>query len=327
MDKRVSIITPCYNGASCIPRLLDSILAQTYPNIEMLVVDDGSTDRSAEIIRSYIPAFETKGYSLAYLYQENSGQSVAINKGLKWMKGDYLVWPDSDDYYAAEDAIEKMVAVLDTSDDTVSMVRSQSILVDEIKLEETGRFGLIPETEGKVDLFEDCLLGLHGFWYPPGEYMAKISKIDELIPSREIYTEKDAGQNWQLYLPLLYQNKCLTIKSYIYHVLVRENSHSRGQYSGQEQILRKYATYRKTLLETLDTMANMPDEEKDHYKRQVMLKYDLIRFNYLLKFKRFGEARTLLRDYPGNNFRLLCKYYLYRFPFTGNIMDKRNRKK
>ena len=78
----VSILTPCYNTGKYIHRLLDSVLSQTYSAIEMIVVDDGSTDNSKDIIKSYIPKFEARGYELKYLYQENSGQSVAIQKGL-----------------------------------------------------------------------------------------------------------------------------------------------------------------------------------------------------------------------------------------------------
>lgn len=59
----VSIITPCYNTGGVIHRLLDSVLEQDYPSISMLVIDDGSADNSKEVILSYIPLFEKKGYN------------------------------------------------------------------------------------------------------------------------------------------------------------------------------------------------------------------------------------------------------------------------
>ena len=105
----VSLITPCYNGEKHIGRLLNSILEQTYPNIEHYVIDDGSTDNTADVIKSYIEKYEAKGYSLTYVFQNNSGQSVAINNGLKLIKGEYLLWPDSDDYYSCIDSISILI--------------------------------------------------------------------------------------------------------------------------------------------------------------------------------------------------------------------------
>ena len=61
----VSLLTPCYNAGHLIHRLLDSVLNQTYPFIEMIVIDDGSTDNSEQVIRSYISRFEERGYILS----------------------------------------------------------------------------------------------------------------------------------------------------------------------------------------------------------------------------------------------------------------------
>ena len=74
MKPLVSIITPCYNGESYITCFLDSILYQTYPNIELWIVNDGSKDKTEEIILSYKSKFDDKGYKLNYIYQENAGQ-------------------------------------------------------------------------------------------------------------------------------------------------------------------------------------------------------------------------------------------------------------
>lgn len=61
------------------------------------------------MILSYIPLFEKRGYSLEYTYQSNQGQSAAINNALKWVKGEFLAWPDSDDFYNRSDAISSFV--------------------------------------------------------------------------------------------------------------------------------------------------------------------------------------------------------------------------
>jgi UDP-glucose:(glucosyl)LPS beta-1,3-glucosyltransferase len=113
MQKTVSIITPAYNCGMFIQRLFDSILIQTYNNIEMFVIDDGSTDNTRQVIEAYMPRFIDRGYSLKYVYQENQGPAGAINTGLKLINEDsYLVWPDSDDFYACPDAIRIMTEAL-----------------------------------------------------------------------------------------------------------------------------------------------------------------------------------------------------------------------
>lgn len=258
----VSVITPCYNAEKYISKLLDSVLSQTYKDIEMILVDDGSTDKSAEIIKSYVPKFKKRGYHLNYVYQDNQGQSVAINNALKMVKGEYLVWPDADDYYANKSSIDKMVNILDDSDDDVGMVRVEYSIIDTegkaIRQHEVNDL-----TRYKTDLFEDAVFGENGFWYPPGGYMAKVSKIDQLIPGRSIYTERQAGQNYQLYLPLLYCNKIITIPEKLYSIVSHPDSHSRTKRTFSE----RQNIYLRTINNTLDRMTIETEYRKFLYSK------------------------------------------------------------
>lgn len=99
MNPKVSIITPCYNGEHKISKFLDSLLNQTYNNIELIVVNDGSLDKTEEVINSYKEKLISKGMDFIYLYQSNQGQAAAINNALKYFTGKYLMWPDSDDVF------------------------------------------------------------------------------------------------------------------------------------------------------------------------------------------------------------------------------------
>ena len=78
-SKYISILIPTYNNKDYISNLLNSILEQTYKSVEIIIIDDGSTDSTQEVVLQYEKKYEEKGYILKYIWQENQGQSVAIN--------------------------------------------------------------------------------------------------------------------------------------------------------------------------------------------------------------------------------------------------------
>lgn len=267
----VSVITPCYNTGKYVGRLLDSILRQTYPRIEMFLVDDGSTDNTKTVVEGYIPLFSKRGYELTYIYQPNSGQSAAINNGLKLVTGEYLVWPDSDDFYASDDAISRMVNEFVISANNVGTVRTQELLIED-------RFDTInvirilgkdaPRTKDRISFFEDCLFGSNDFYYCPGAYMIKFELFSKLT-NREIYVQKDAGQNLQILLPMLYTYECVTIQEPLYCVTERQTSHSRGAYNGCENEIRLRQAYLNTIIDVFNSMKEMGEQERKEYTYRV----------------------------------------------------------
>ena len=90
MNKKVSIIIPCFNGERFIDRCLHSIEIQNYPHIEVVVVNDGSIDQSESKILEWKEVLENKKISLIYIKQKNQGIGSAINTGLKYISGEYL---------------------------------------------------------------------------------------------------------------------------------------------------------------------------------------------------------------------------------------------
>ena len=92
----ISIIVPVYNVEKYLERCLDSILSQTFSDFELILVNDGSTDHSLEICRSYAE----KDERILLIDQENRGLSAARNAGIAVAKGEYLGFVDSDDYIA-----------------------------------------------------------------------------------------------------------------------------------------------------------------------------------------------------------------------------------
>lgn len=91
----VSVIIPAYNAALYLEECLNSVLSQTYQNLEIIIVDDGSTDRQKEVIYTYLTKFE----NVHYHYQQNRGVAAARNKGLEFAKGEYIAFLDADDVW------------------------------------------------------------------------------------------------------------------------------------------------------------------------------------------------------------------------------------
>ncbi len=90
----VSIILPVFNSEEYLERCIESILNQTYINIELIIINDGSSDKSELICKQY----SNKDNRIHYFFQENSGPSVARNKGIELAKGEFIQFVDSDDY-------------------------------------------------------------------------------------------------------------------------------------------------------------------------------------------------------------------------------------
>ena len=103
LEPMVSIIVPTYNRAHYIDFTIRSALGQTYENIELIVIDDGSTDDTRTIVSPYL-----EYHNFIYCEQENRGQSVARNKGLSLASGEFICFLDSDDVLVS-DAIEVLV--------------------------------------------------------------------------------------------------------------------------------------------------------------------------------------------------------------------------
>lgn len=121
---KVSIIIPVYNGSAYLSEAIDSALAQTYKNIEVIVVNDGSTDggKTDQIAKSY-------GDNIRYFFKDNGGVSSALNLGIKKMEGEYFAWLSHDDVYFP-DKIERQIAFI-RANPAVRLVTSNFVFIDE----------------------------------------------------------------------------------------------------------------------------------------------------------------------------------------------------
>ena len=115
MSALVSVVVPVYNLEKYIENCLKSIVAQTYKNLEILCIDDGSTDGSARIIKEFAGTDER----IKYFYQRNQGLSATRNEGIRISTGEYILFIDPDDFLHVE-AVERFVqAALEEKADLV----------------------------------------------------------------------------------------------------------------------------------------------------------------------------------------------------------------
>ena len=93
MNELISVIVPVYNIAEDLPNCLDSILAQTYPNVEIVAVDDGSSDQSGEILDRYAETYP----NIRVIHKENGGVTSARLRGVREAEGEWIGFVDGDD--------------------------------------------------------------------------------------------------------------------------------------------------------------------------------------------------------------------------------------
>lgn len=120
---KISVITPCYNASASLAKTIESVLAQTMTDYEMVLLDDGSTDDTAEIIASYHDP------RLRYVYQENAGPSAARNHAVALARGEYIAFLDSDDI-ALPHRLASQAALLDAHPE-ITVVGSGYTWIDE----------------------------------------------------------------------------------------------------------------------------------------------------------------------------------------------------
>lgn len=201
VNKTVSIITPCYNGAKYLRGYFESILAQTYTDIELIFVDDGSTDETQVVAQGFEQQLNSRGINYKYIYQENQGQAVAINTALKLVSGEYLMWMDADDMMRPK-KIQREVSFLEDHKD-FAFVQCGYEFIDEKNI-------VISQHHRKVEqdntvFFLDLIYGTNVTY--SGIYLVRTEALKLALGELKIY-ESRAGQNWQLLLPLAANYKC-----------------------------------------------------------------------------------------------------------------------
>jgi glycosyltransferase involved in cell wall biosynthesis len=117
-----SIIIPTYNRAYLLSKAIESVIGQTFTNWELLIIDDGSTDNTNELVKSFTDS------RIRYIWQENQERSAARNNGIKQAKGDYICFLDSDDYFL-QNHLEVFYADIENKKFPVAMFYIQPAII------------------------------------------------------------------------------------------------------------------------------------------------------------------------------------------------------
>ena len=118
---KISVMIPVYNSARFLQEAIESVLAQTYKDYEIIVIDDGSTDNTKEVLAPYCDR-------IRYIYQQNQGASSARNKGIRYSQGEYIAFLDADDIWLPE-KLHIQVDYLDNNQE-IALIYSWALWVD-----------------------------------------------------------------------------------------------------------------------------------------------------------------------------------------------------
>lgn len=282
MRPLVSIITPSYNSEKYIDVFFESILNQDYDNYEVIFINDGSTDNTENKVLYYKSRFEEYGIRFVYLAQDNGGQASALNLGFPYIKGKYIIWPDSDDILKYNN-ISTKVNYMEQHPD-IDLGISWAEHVDE----EGNNLGVLKRVPGEDDnLFLDLLLS-RNVVFCPGIYIMRASAFRDCYPDLRI-DESRCGQNYQLLLPLAYGHKYGYIDEILYIYVKHESSHSNAELEVEDVQIRRFEEHERLLISLIDRFCR--DEERSNWSCVVKAHYQAL---YLRIANEHADRKTAI---------------------------------
>lgn len=276
----VSIIVPVYNGEKFCDRCFDCILAQTDKDIELIVVNDGSKDRSDEVIEKRRSELERELTKFIYIKQENQGVGGAANNGFKHASGEYMMFYDMDDILMPE-SVAHLSGWLNEHKD-YGLVRCNGYYVDEDNVAAEDRlFETNEYMKHKEDIFDDLMLNRTYVW--AATYMIRMSDAEKIYPEHDIFPSR-LGQNIQFLLPISHMSKVGFVDEPLAKYVLRSESTSRsksGDIKAQKiKNLVGYEELRRRLVKLIFT-----GDELDYWNNQVEILYRKLYIGLAYDFK------------------------------------------
>lgn len=179
LTPRVSVVIPTYNHARYLRYALDSVINQSYANLEVFVIDDGSNDGTAEIVKPYRS-------KINYIYKENGGTPSALNLGLSLATGKYICWLSADDVFI-EDKVSKQVGLME-SDPSLGFSYTSFVVIDANgnKQYTVNSANFSDKQEMVTKLMEGCFINGSSVMMRSSA-LQKIGNFDESLPQAHDY--------------------------------------------------------------------------------------------------------------------------------------------
>ncbi|MBQ3029101.1 MAG: glycosyltransferase family 2 protein [Lachnospiraceae bacterium] len=246
MNGKVSLITPCYNGERFLQLYIDNIMRQEYADIEVIFVDDGSTNDISFMEDRIREAVKKKGYEFVFLQKENGGAASAVHLALQYATGEYLMLLDMDDEIF-ERAVSAKAEYLQLHPET-DIVISNGYYVFEDKRRHTRPF-LRKKPANANCIFEGLLKTTFYNW--PGSYMVRSKSFFEVNKGRDIF-QSPYGQNMQILLPATIRRNICFLNEFHMNYYVRKSSVSHTSDNGKmQQLLYGYEHIRETVIQKI----------------------------------------------------------------------------
>ncbi len=275
---KVSVIIPSYNATRFVKTTIDSVLAQTFQDFEIVVVDDGSTDNTKEVLQDY-------GDKIRYLYKENGGVSKARNYGIENANGKYIAFLDADDVWMPE-KLEKQVELLESNAEIgLCYVATQ-------KVDEELNYLSTINANSYEDYCEALLLNLN---IVAGSCSSAMVRRDIVSQTDGFDSKFSTYADWEMWLRLSLLTKFAPIQTELvkYRIVA-------GSMSSNPEVTKRDA------LGVLDKFFNLPNlpEKYKRLKNKAISNNLMIVSGEFLHNRKFGESLNCmwqgLKLYPKN---------------------------
>ena len=277
-NPKVAVLIPVYNGAKFIDQCFGYLINQRYDNVEVIVINDGSTDDSEDLLCKYEKIFEKRGFSYRHLQQPNSRLAIAMNNALQYVTAEYIMIYEIDDVLYRDGILDKVRYM--QSHPEYGMVRNNGYYINSFS--ECGKRLFVNSKikNESENVFERILNGTANNW--PASYLIRKEIFFDLLgESHKIY-EHPGGCHLQFMMPMAYASKVGFIDKPLmgYYVHIDSDSHKGGIGAAIKRTY-QYGEIRSEVIKRID----MPEPDKEHYLTVVENLYNNVRAKYAMGCK------------------------------------------